>query len=472
MLSLKSSGRPFKPVSERLFYILAPVVMTEIQRLLTLPPYGLHNLWLAEPTANAAAAAPAATAADAAAAGSSAGDVAASGSAAAPTHDSEAKAELPPRLLPSLLSDKLWMQLAPPADPVRAPRCNVLASEDLWTNTRGLLLLMPGSGGVRAGIWGRTLCLLDSLRMGAMLECVAEGRRRGLSVLILNPNLNEAEGPVDDPDAEAKAAPAASDTDAGAAAGAAAGADMLAYYTRPPLTYDQRELLLRKHPPARIPGHASPRQHLASVRARLLPRVPAQDVFIVAHSAGGAQCVELLVGDPSLRARTRFVAFTDSIHSCMESEVDVIGETLLLDAANFVTSSRPLEAVERAKGFVEARRRLAEAAGTRPVQAPAPEHYALPASERAAMLALVAEETAAAAKAKASSKSKGAAGRGGLTLLERGCVCVSAGTLDHASTNACAMEVIFRYFDARRTAPAAQSAAQSAAGMQAASAAP
>jgi hypothetical protein len=45
----------------------------------------------------------------------------------------------------------------------------VLASPDLETNDETLLVLMPGSGSVRAGTWGRTLLITDSLENGSMI---------------------------------------------------------------------------------------------------------------------------------------------------------------------------------------------------------------------------------------------------------------------------------------------------------------
>ena len=42
----------------------------------------------------------------------------------------------------------------------------VLASPDLETSTSGLLVLITGTNSVRAGVWGSTLCVTDSVEHG------------------------------------------------------------------------------------------------------------------------------------------------------------------------------------------------------------------------------------------------------------------------------------------------------------------
>ena len=63
----------------------------------------------------------------------------------------------------------------------------VLASSDLGTNADTLLVLMPGSGAVRAGVWGRNLCVSDSLEHGSSVEWVREAFTRGWSVVSFDP---------------------------------------------------------------------------------------------------------------------------------------------------------------------------------------------------------------------------------------------------------------------------------------------
>jgi hypothetical protein len=66
----------------------------------------------------------------------------------------------------------------------------VLASPDLPTNDDTLLVLMPGSGSVRAGTWGRTLLITDSFEHGSMIEWLREATARKWAVVSFDPNRN------------------------------------------------------------------------------------------------------------------------------------------------------------------------------------------------------------------------------------------------------------------------------------------
>lgn len=67
---------------------------------------------------------------------------------------------------------------------------HVLASPDLETNTDTLLVLIPGSGSVRAGVWGRQLCVTDSLEHGSAVEWAQEALEKGWAVVSFDPNPN------------------------------------------------------------------------------------------------------------------------------------------------------------------------------------------------------------------------------------------------------------------------------------------
>lgn len=65
--------------------------------------------------------------------------------------------------------------------------------DDFKTNTNKCLILIHGSGPVRAGIWARYCCINDSLNIGSMIPFVQEGKKKGYATIILNPNLNYSE---------------------------------------------------------------------------------------------------------------------------------------------------------------------------------------------------------------------------------------------------------------------------------------
>ena len=51
-------------------------------------------------------------------------------------------------------------------------RGKFLATSD-WRLNKHLLIVIPGTGAVRAGVWGRQLCLVDSLEHGTALSVVS-----------------------------------------------------------------------------------------------------------------------------------------------------------------------------------------------------------------------------------------------------------------------------------------------------------
>ena len=64
----------------------------------------------------------------------------------------------------------------------------VLASPDLETNTSGLLVLITGTNSVRAGVWGRNLCVTDSVEHGTAKPLVRWALGRGFAVVAFDPN--------------------------------------------------------------------------------------------------------------------------------------------------------------------------------------------------------------------------------------------------------------------------------------------
>jgi hypothetical protein len=67
---------------------------------------------------------------------------------------------------------------------------NIFLSKDALTNTDKLLVLVQGSGPVRAGMWARSLCFNDSLSTGACIEYIKQAQKEGYGIIVLNPNLN------------------------------------------------------------------------------------------------------------------------------------------------------------------------------------------------------------------------------------------------------------------------------------------
>ena len=52
------------------------------------------------------------------------------------------------------------------------------------------MVLIQGTGAVRAGIWARSACMNESLEVGSMLPFLNIAQRLDIPVLVMNPNLN------------------------------------------------------------------------------------------------------------------------------------------------------------------------------------------------------------------------------------------------------------------------------------------
>lgn len=60
------------------------------------------------------------------------------------------------------------------------PRCDIYMSEDVYDKSKRtnekLLVLIQGTGAVRAGVWARSVCINESLKNGSMLPLIDIGQ--------------------------------------------------------------------------------------------------------------------------------------------------------------------------------------------------------------------------------------------------------------------------------------------------------
>ena len=63
----------------------------------------------------------------------------------------------------------------------------ILASKDIESNSK-CLILIQGAGKVKLGEWSKSICINENLNMGSMIPFVEMGKKKGYSILILNPN--------------------------------------------------------------------------------------------------------------------------------------------------------------------------------------------------------------------------------------------------------------------------------------------
>uniref|UniRef100_A0A7S1ITH8 Arb2 domain-containing protein n=1 Tax=Eutreptiella gymnastica TaxID=73025 RepID=A0A7S1ITH8_9EUGL len=231
-----------------------------------------------------------------------------------------------------------WVKLPVPpgkAGPIHltTPRARVLATSDLHTNKKGLLVLITGKGGVRTGHWGRKLVIQDSIEHGSQWSIMRAAVERGWAVVSFDPNRN-----VDDNDRRIP--------------GSETGEAHCIHAWRCLVTGLQKEdgePEPEKHksaPSLRKTSFANMKQSLSasfsgSFAASMLRRSsvtrqravsqghfmgasPAKKIAIVAHSAGGAwllSCLQPQHTPAEHVQRIRAFAFTDSIHTMTRPRV-------------------------------------------------------------------------------------------------------------------------------------------------------
>ncbi|XP_001652331.2 UPF0528 protein CG10038 isoform X2 [Aedes aegypti] len=165
----------------------------------------------------------------------------------------------------------------------------IFSTTDKLNKSKKLLVLIHGSGVVRAGQWARSLIINHSMESGTQIPYINKGRELGYEVLLTNTNDNYRK----------------------VAGGGTKG----------------------------IKGSRNPTEHAVSVFEKyIIPSEP-EAVAIVAHSYGGVVTVELAQKFPQFFKEKVFaVGFTDSVHSS-----SLVPEVLIPIGRNWVTSKEPLD---------------------------------------------------------------------------------------------------------------------------------
>jgi len=195
---------------------------------------------------------------------------------------------------------------------------NIFVSKDLSTNTEKLLLIIQGSGAVRAGQWARALCINESVDLGSILPYLKMAKESGYAVVVFNPNLNSTY-------VEKDKHPPKEQTP-------------LEYFMNP------EKPVTRRGKRADIKENETPREHTLYVWDNICSKSPAKKICIVAHSAGGDCTLHLLKKrTDQILAKLKAVAFTDAVHSVSPNDDIKIKTFLQNNAINWVTSDKPLD---------------------------------------------------------------------------------------------------------------------------------
>ena len=181
------------------------------------------------------------------------------------------------------------------------PQCVIYATKDFQINSN-CLVLIQGTGNVRAGIWARSVCINESLMTGSMYPYIEKAVKQHWSVIILNPNERN-------------------------------GFD------------EQKDKKIKEFP--------SMESHCLYVYNNIIKKNKnIEKIYIVAHSMGGECTMQILKNneDDLLSGKIKKIAFTDSVHGSSYKILSVKGKEILKDIArDFVASMLPLgELVKKA----------------------------------------------------------------------------------------------------------------------------
>ncbi|XP_023226430.1 protein FAM172A-like [Centruroides sculpturatus] len=174
------------------------------------------------------------------------------------------------------------------------PQTFVFMSNDVVKNQDKLLVLIHGSGVVRAGQWARRLIINDCLDSGTQLPFIKRAQGLGFSVVVLNTNDNYKE-------------------------------------------INNQKVYIR--------GSENSDNHALYVWKNIIQKTPAKNIAIIAHSYGGVVTMNLLnmLGE-SFQNRVFAIALTDSVHSLSHQKVNSQAiQWLQKVARNWVSSSQPLD---------------------------------------------------------------------------------------------------------------------------------
>jgi len=192
---------------------------------------------------------------------------------------------------------------------------NIFMTEDALTNKDKLMLLIQGSGAVRAGQWARALCMNDSLDTGAIFGYLERAIKRGYGIIVFNPNLNFAPKELDRP-------------------------------TREEMFIPGKPKKKTDIPMVKIKYNSSPTDHTLYVWDNFAKKAIAEKIVIVAHSAGGVCTTNLMKNrEKELLPRLKAIAFTDSVHWI--GDPPHLQKFINQNAINWIQSEKPLDTVEK-----------------------------------------------------------------------------------------------------------------------------
>ncbi|XP_028604178.2 cotranscriptional regulator ARB2A isoform X2 [Podarcis muralis] len=240
------------------------------------------------------------------------------------------------------------------------PRSFIFMSEDAMTNPDKLMVLIHGSGVVRAGQWARRLIINEDLDSGTQIPYIKRAIEEGYGVIVLNPNENYIE--IEKTKAQVQLSPDSSDEPAEKRErkdkiqkdtkkrrdfyekyrNPQKEKETVQLYIRVTAERNQKRLNLKRLQPEE---NGSPEEHAIYIWDHFISQSAAENVFFVAHSYGGLAFVELMIQrEAEVKNKVTAVALTDSVHNVWHQEAGkTIREWMRENCCNWVSSSDPLD---------------------------------------------------------------------------------------------------------------------------------
>ncbi|XP_039191637.1 cotranscriptional regulator FAM172A isoform X3 [Crotalus tigris] len=222
------------------------------------------------------------------------------------------------------------------------PRSFIFMSEDALINPDKLMILIQGSGVVRAGQWARRLIINEDLDSGTQIPYIKRAIEEGYGVIVLNPNENYIE--VEKTKTQIQPSPDSSDEPAEKKE----RKDKIPKDTKKRRDFYEKYRNPQKEKetmPVYIRENGSPEEHAIYVWDHFISQSLAENVFVVAHSYGGLAFVELMIQrEIEVKNKVTAVALTDSVHNVWHQEADkIVREWMRENCCNWVSSSEPLD---------------------------------------------------------------------------------------------------------------------------------
>ncbi|XP_040584966.1 cotranscriptional regulator FAM172A isoform X2 [Mesocricetus auratus] len=256
----------------------------------------------------------------------------------------EALGEIITKYVYELLEKECHLQkVSIPVDATESePKSFIFMSEDALTNPQKLMVLIHGSGVVRAGQWARRLIINEDLDSGTQIPFIKRAVDEGYGVIVLNPNENYIE--VEKPKMRKQSSADGTDEPAEkrerkdrVSKETKKRRDFYEKYRNPQKEKEMMQLFIREN--------GSPEEHAVYVWDHFIAQSAAESVFFVAHSYGGLAFVELMIQrEADVKSKVTAVALTDSVHNVWHQEAGkTIREWMRENCCNWVSSSEPLD---------------------------------------------------------------------------------------------------------------------------------